>query len=90
MNTSENTQTIVDETTELPETEVPLEELPEAEVPLEELPEAEVPLQNCLRLRFPCLMFPRPATSSALWAVMSALSGSGLAALAIGKRKIRK
>ena len=90
MNTSENTQTIVDETTELPETEVPLEELPEAEVPLEELPEAEVPLAELPEIALPLSDVPQTGDVSALWAVMSALSGSGLAALAIGKRKIRK
>ena len=52
----------------LPDEEPPLAELPEEDVPLAELPEEEVPLA----------LLPATGDASALWMVLSALSGAGL------------
>jgi LPXTG-motif cell wall-anchored protein len=55
-------------------------EIPEEDVPLVEIPEEEVPLVDV----------PKTGDASALWLMMSVLSGTGLAGMSILGRKKRE
>jgi LPXTG-motif cell wall-anchored protein len=69
----------------IPEPPVPLNpapevEIPDVDVPLVEIPEEEVPLVDV----------PKTGDASALWLMMSVLSGTGLAGMSILGRKKRE
>lgn len=65
---------------EIPEEDVPLAEIPEEEVPMAELPDEEVPLADV----------PKTGDISAVWSVMAAVSGLGLAGLGLTGKKRRE
>ena len=66
-------------TVNIEEEEPPLAMLPDEEVPLAILPEEEVPLA----------LLPATGDASALWMILSALSGTGLVGVSILGRKKR-
>ncbi|MBR3866836.1 MAG: hypothetical protein IKM54_03460, partial [Butyricicoccus sp.] len=63
---------------EIPDEEVPLDEIPEEDVPLDEIPEEDVPLAELPDEEIPLADVPKTGDASALWHVMSLLSGAGL------------
>ena len=70
----------VDPIEDIPEENVPLEDIPDEEIPLEDLPDEEVPLAAV----------PQTGDASVYFAILSALSGTGLAGLALTKKKDEK
>ena len=75
---------------EIPEEDSPLVEIPEEDVPLSEIPDEEVPLVDMIDEEVPLAEVPKTGDSSALWLMLSALSGTGLAGFAFLGRKKRE
>ena len=68
----------------------PVEELPDPEVPLEELPEEAVPMDDLTEIldeEVPLANVPMTGDSSLLFIGMSILSGTGLAGMALTKKR---
>jgi len=67
----------VDPIEDIPEEDVPLVDIPDEEIPLEDIPDEEVPLAAV----------PQTGDASIYFAILSALSGTGLAGLALTKKR---
>ena len=65
----------------------PVEEIDDPEVPLDELPEEDVPLTEILDEEVPLANVPMTGDCSLLFIGMSILSGTGLAGLALTKKR---
>ena len=75
---------------EIPPQDPPVEELPDPEVPLEELPEEAVPMDDLTEIldeEVPLANVPMTGDCSLLFIGMSVLSGTGLAGLALTKKR---
>lgn len=81
------TNTYEESIIDIPDEEPPLADLPDEEPPLADLPDEEPPLADIPDEAPPLSDVPKTGDMSAIWYVLTALSGSGLAALAVTGKK---
>lgn len=74
---------------ELPDEDPPLSNIPDEDPPLAELPDEDPPLAMLPDEEVPLALLPATGDASALWMVLSALSGTGLVGVSILGRKKR-
>ena len=76
-----------DDDIEIGDDDVPLTEVPEGDVPRADIPEKDVPLVDMFDEEIPLAEAPATGDASALWLMLSALSGSGLLGLTLANKK---